>query len=92
MATATAVRGPHAEAGHVQRFEKKVNAVQQAVKQLPNDDYFNTLLGIIHRPGWTTIAEGLFFETMVDSILVQTQQLNQMHKQLLAGATAVGQQ
>ena len=91
MATATAARGPHAEAGHVQRFEKKVNAVKQAVDDLPGDEYFKTLLGIIHRPGWTTIAEGLFFETVMDSMLAQTQQLNQLHKQLMAGATAVGQ-
>jgi hypothetical protein len=46
----------------------------------------------MHRPGWTTLAEGLFFEAVVDSMLTNTQQLTQLHAQLMAGAQAVGQE
>jgi hypothetical protein len=89
MATATATHATTAE--HIKRFETKISAVKQAVDGLPGDDYFNELFKIIHRPGWTTIAEGVLFETMVDTMLAQTRQLAQMHQQLMTGAQAVGQ-
>jgi hypothetical protein len=83
---------PVTSTDHVQRFEKKLHAVKQAVAGLPGDQYHTELLGIIHRPGWTTIAEGLFFETIVDSMLTHTQHLAQLHEKLKAASEAVQQQ
>jgi 3-methyladenine DNA glycosylase/8-oxoguanine DNA glycosylase len=77
---------------HVQRFEKKLHSIRQAVSSLPGDDFHNTLIGVIHRPGWTTIAEGMFFEALADAILTQTQHLAQLHQQLKAASDAVGQE
>jgi 3-methyladenine DNA glycosylase/8-oxoguanine DNA glycosylase len=82
---------PPASAGHIERFTRKLNAVKQAVASLPGDDFHNGLITVIHRPGWTTIAEGLFFEALADSILAQTQHVAQLHQQLKAAAEAVGQ-
>jgi len=79
-------------ADHVKQFEKKVNTMKASFAALPPQSSFDTLLQYIHRPGWTTPAESVFFETMVDSIIAQTQQLAQMHKQLMAGAAMVGRE
>jgi len=89
MATATvSTHGTSAE--HIQRFEQKLGKVKQAVAALPGDDYHQVLINIMHRPGWTTPAETILFEALVDSILTQTQHLAQLHQQLLAGSKAVG--
>jgi hypothetical protein len=80
---------PESSAGHIQRFEKKLNDVKQAVASLPGEEYHSDLLGIIHRPGWTTIAEGIFFEALVDSMLAQTQHLAQLHQKLKAASESV---
>ena len=80
---------PASSTDHVQRFEKKLHAVRHAVAALPGEQYHTELLGIIHRPGWTTIAEGLFFEALVDSMLAHTQHLAQLHQQLKAASEAV---
>jgi len=82
---------PVSSNGHVQRLEKKLSAIKQAVASLPGDDFHSELFIIIHRPGWTSIAEGLFFEALADSILAQTQHVAQLHQQLKAASQAVGQ-
>ncbi len=88
MTTATATHEVTAE--HIQRFDKKVTDMRRAFAALPADDSFETLLNLIHRPGWTTIAEGIFFEGLVDSITQQTNQLANLQTQLMAGAAQVG--
>ena len=79
-------------ATHVQKFTQKLQAVRQAVASLPGDDFHQQLILVIHRPGWTTIAEGMFFEALADSILAQTQHLAQLHQQLMAASQAVGRE
>jgi hypothetical protein len=74
---------------HIARYEKKIQDVRAAVSQLPGEGYYTNLLGIIHRPGWTSIAEGLYFEALVDTIHVHAQQLSELHKRLAAAADAV---
>lgn len=75
---------------HIKRFEKRVHAMRSAFSDLPSDDSFETLLGYIHQPGWTTPAEAIFFETMVESITTQAQQMAQTHQQLMAASAVVG--
>ena len=88
MTTATATHGVTAE--HIKRFDRKVTDMRRAFAALPADDSFETLLKFIHQPGWTTPAESIFFEGLVESITLQTQQLANLHTQLMAGAAQVG--
>lgn len=90
MTTATATHGVTAE--HIKRFEKKVTDLRHEFAALPQENSIETLLKYIHQPGWTTPAESIFFEALVDSIAQQTRQLAQLHKQLMAGAALVGRQ
>jgi hypothetical protein len=89
---ATLAKPKPSSAAHVEKFTKKLRAVRQAVANLPGDDFHEQLITVIHRPGWTTPAEILFFEALADSILAQTQHLNQLHQQLKAASEAVGQE
>jgi hypothetical protein len=80
---------PEASADQVQRFERKLREVKQAVANLPGEQYHEELLKIVRRAGWTTLAEGIFFEAMVESILAHTRELVQLHQRLKAAFEAV---
>jgi hypothetical protein len=80
---------PEASADQVQRFERKLREVKQAVANLPGEQYHEELLKIVRRAGWTTLAEGIFFEAMVESILAHTRDLVQLHQRLKAAFEAV---
>ncbi len=80
---------PEASADQVQRFERKLREVKQAVASLPGNEYHAELLNLVRRAGWTTTAEGIFFEALTDSILTQTRDLQQLHQKLKAAFEAV---
>lgn len=48
------------------------------------------LIAIIHRPGWTTPAEWLFVNGILDSMAIHTEALAGLQQSLLAGSAAVG--
>jgi hypothetical protein len=71
---------PEASVDQVQRFERKLREVKQAIAKLPGDEYHEELLKIVRRAGWTTLAEGIFFEALVESMLAHTRDLEQLHQ------------
>ena len=80
---------PEAPADQLQRFERKLREVKQAVASLPGNEYHAELLNLVRRAGWTTTAEGIFFEALTESILAQTRDLQQLHQKLKAAFEAV---
>ena len=80
---------PGASADQVQRFERKLREVKQAIANLPGDEYHAELVNIVRRAGWTTNAEGIFFDALTDSILAHTRDLQQLHQRLKAAFEAV---
>jgi hypothetical protein len=80
---------PETSADQVHRFERKLHEVRQAVAGLPGNEYHAELLNLIRRAGWTTNAEGIFFDALTDSILAQTRDLQQLHQRLKAAFEAV---
>ncbi len=80
---------PDASADQVQRFERKLREVRQAIANLPGDEYHQELLQIVRRAGWTTLAEGIFFEAVMESKLAHTRDLAQLHQRLKAAFEAV---
>jgi hypothetical protein len=75
---------PKASAEQVQRFERRLREVKQAVASLPGNEYHTELLNLVRRAGWTTTAEGIFFDALTESILAQTRDLQQLHQKLKA--------
>jgi hypothetical protein len=80
---------PDASADQVQKFERKLREVRQAIEKLPGDEYHEELLEIVRRAGWTTLAEGIFFEAVMESMLAHTRDLAQLHQRLRAAFEAV---
>jgi hypothetical protein len=80
---------PEASTDQLQRFERKLREVKQAIANLPGDEYHEELLKIVRRAGWTTLAEGIFFEALVESMLAHTRDLAQLHQRLKAAFEAV---
>jgi hypothetical protein len=80
---------PDASADQVQRFERRLREVKQAIAGLPGEQYHEELVKIIRRAGWTTLAEGIFFEALTESILAHTRDLQQLHQKLKAAFEAV---
>jgi hypothetical protein len=83
---------PERSLDQVQRFERKLREVKQAVASLPGNEYHAELLNLVRRAGWTTTAEGIFFDALTDSILAQTRDLQQLHQRLKAVFEAVQKQ
>ena len=83
---------PETSVDQVQRFERKLREVKQAVGGLPGNEYHAELQNLVRRAGWTTTAEGIFFDALTDSILAQTRDLHQLHQRLKAAFEAVQKQ
>ncbi len=83
---------PETSVDQVQRFERKLREVKQAVGGLPGNEYHAELLNLVRRAGWTTTAEGIFFDALTDSILAQPRDLHQLHQRLKAAFEAVQKQ
>ncbi len=73
----------------MRRFERKLREVQQAMAVLPGNGYYDDLLQSIRRAGWTTQAEGIFFDALAESMLAQARDLAQLHQRLKAAFEAV---
>jgi hypothetical protein len=77
-------------------LEASIHAMNGALTDLTHqlaetDAAGEDLPTIIHRPGWTTIAEEMLVESMAVVITQHAQSLMQAHKSLIKGALAVGQ-
>jgi hypothetical protein len=80
---------PESPADQVQRFERRLREVKQAIAALPGEEYHVELMKVVRRAGWTTLAEGIFFDALIESMLAKTRDLQQMHTRLKAAFEAV---
>jgi hypothetical protein len=73
----------------IQQVARKLSALKTNLRSVAEDDVYDQLLQIIHRPGWTTPAEIAFFETVLNSVDAHTRLLSQLHKDLLRSSQLV---
>ncbi len=73
----------------IQQVARKLSALKTNLRSVAEDDVYDQLLQIIHRPGWTTPAEIAFFETVLNSVDGHTRLLSQLHKDLLRSSQLV---
>jgi hypothetical protein len=83
---------PEASPEQVRRFERKIHEVQKAMATLPGPEFYTDLLVSVRRAGWTTLAEGVFFDAVADSILAHARDLAQLQQRLKAAFEAVQRQ
>ncbi|MGB6724822.1 MAG: hypothetical protein WBE74_02895, partial [Terracidiphilus sp.] len=81
--------GENIHKAHILHFEKQINKLQHSLGTLGGRGSLKGLLEVIHRPGWTTIAENTFFTGIVDAMIAQTKVLATMKQTLLGGAAKV---
>jgi hypothetical protein len=71
------------------KVKSHVSNLAGGLKDLSQDKDFEEFLTIIHKPGWTSQAEGLLVNGLLESMNMHVQHLKTLKKSLLAGARAV---
>lgn len=71
------------------KLEKRITALSDALARLGSADDFKKLILIIKRPGWTTPAEFLFAQGLVETMIVHADALAQGKAALLQASDAV---
>lgn len=79
-----------ANRANIDRLEKKITALSDALAHLGSEEDFRELIRIIRFPGWTTPAELLLVTATVDTMLGYARVLTQQKAALLKGSKAVG--
>jgi hypothetical protein len=74
----------------VTELEERIKATGESLAQLKTETFTEELLKIIHRPGWTSVAESLFARHMLSSVEQHAKALNQLQQGLLEASRAVG--
>jgi hypothetical protein len=85
---------------HSTQHDAKIKALEGRLNQLSDKlASFNThsqqvseLIPIIHRPGWTTLAEVTLVNGLVESMIKHTDLIADLHSALIRGSQAVGKE
>lgn len=75
---------------HIKELEPKIRKIQDHITRMAKENQSDLLLQIIHRPGWTSIAEVLFVTAMLDSVTQQLEAADKAHRILVSIAEKVG--
>lgn len=73
----------------ISHFETKTRELSIVLTRLGADEDFEKLFKIIHSPGFTTVAEGIFLIGIVEAMHEQARVLVSMKSLLLSGASKV---
>jgi len=73
----------------IEKLDKKVTALSDALANLGKGTDLKELLRIIRNPGWTTPAELAFTVAILDSMQAQANQLAKLSGALVKAATKV---
>jgi HD-GYP domain-containing protein (c-di-GMP phosphodiesterase class II) len=71
-------------------LERNVRALHEAISQLHDAKHPEKLVPIIHRPGWTTIAEFELVQNHVEHLHNQVRDLHKAFDALMATAEKIG--
>jgi hypothetical protein len=70
-------------------FEKQLAELNNVMQSLVAQDSFEDLIRVIHKPGWTTIAEVELFAGLVEHMTSQARSLAALKRVLISGASKV---
>jgi hypothetical protein len=80
-----------AKKSDIVKLERGIKALDLSLKKLNKKQSLNELINIIHGPGWTTLAEILFLQGAIDSLINQSESIQTLTDAVLKGSRAVGQ-
>jgi hypothetical protein len=72
----------------IKKLHTKITDLKKLLASLGEGKQLDTLLLIIHRPGWTTLREVAISAALVDSLTAHAQVLVKTHAALVQGAKA----
>lgn len=71
------------------QLEQSLRHLDAELRRLVADDELKRLLTIIHKPGWTTVAEATLVEGIVAAMSAKVQTLHQLKATLMRGADLI---
>jgi len=74
---------------HARRLEAKAKRIRSQLVALGSERVWRELIPIWRQPGWTTPAEFMLVDGVLDGILAQTQALARLQQVALRGSRAV---
>lgn len=77
-------------AEHVEHLENRLKELQAKSATTARQNPYPRLIELIHRPGWTTLAEARFFEDALDSLESHLDSIERDQRNLLKAAELVG--
>jgi len=72
-------------------LDRRIKHARTAFAKLGSVDDMDELLIVIHRPGWTTIAEVMLVESLLDTLTAQAQGMLATRQALMNASKRVGQ-
>jgi hypothetical protein len=75
---------------NIASIEAQLKELEKHIHSSSSDNDVKELLTIIHRPGWTTPAEALLVQELVEATIASVKQAAHLRQALLKGAKAVG--
>jgi len=72
------------------QIESRCKELTHALNGLADNKEFDELRTIIHKPGWTTPAEALLVQGLLESMLAHANHMAGLKQTLMAGARSVG--
>ena len=81
-------------AGHkaqILALEGRLNQLNAKLASLASQNQVADLIPIIHKPGWTTVAEMAFAAGIVEAMLKHADAFAELHGALIKGSQSVGQ-
>lgn len=74
----------------ITHLETQLKELHTSMQSLAGEqDSIQSLVTMIHKPGWTTLAEVAFFTGIVDAMLAHTKALTGLKQALISGASKV---
>ncbi len=72
-------------------LERRIKDLSAQLKHVADDTDFEELLGIIHKPGFTSVAEYLLVSGIADAMQEHAKALAGLKQVLIDGSRAVGE-
>lgn len=73
----------------IRKLETHITELEKSLANLARAEDWKRLIPIIHRPGWTTPAEYLFANAILEAMKAHTTALTNLKTQLLHASEAV---
>jgi hypothetical protein len=82
-------QGENMEKHNIPQLEAKIRDLEAVCESVGDNSDLVELLKILHRPGWTTPAEFIYANSIVDSLIAQARNVLALRNTLLIGSREV---